>query len=55
MECHRGPVLREQSFFPLPGPVLGTEQDVENRRKQTEGDRNGDRPTMTPYLGCPII
>ena len=24
VECHRGPALREQSFFPLLVPVLGT-------------------------------
>ena len=24
VECHRGPALREQSLFPLPVPVLGT-------------------------------
>ena len=28
MECHKGPALREQSFFLFPVPVLGTNGDV---------------------------
>ena len=28
VECHKGPALREQSFFPLPVPVLGTNRII---------------------------